>query len=138
MNTVSVKSLRICSDLDSDGLHRSAEIGSGIRFTVSEYAVLADGREIRLVANRGWTVFPGDVSVEGYLATVTRIEFEEDSRNLLLADDAEETGERQDWQAHVARLGEQGIATSIAELRRLPSIVEVSERVLSRLHSGAP
>ncbi|CAN5173903.1 hypothetical protein BH20ACT24_BH20ACT24_01830 [soil metagenome] len=78
-----------------------------------EFALLSDGREVTLLDDRGWTTSAplGGIS----LTHVVR-----DVYNVVLPDDAEETGEEHEWQRFEQRLREAGVAVTRDELRALP------------------
>lgn len=121
-----VASLRIQCDLASAGLDESPGDAS---FLVSEFAVLSDGREIPLVANLGWTAWP---SAE-YWTTLTTTALEREIGNVLLPDDAEHSGETQDWAAHARRLNELGVPATPATLKQVPRHIDVAQRLLRKL-----
>ncbi|HEY4464461.1 MAG TPA: hypothetical protein VGN41_17475 [Streptosporangiaceae bacterium] len=56
-----------------------------------------------------------------------------DVYNVVLPDNAEETGEEHEWQRFVQRLREAGVAVTPDELRALPYRVILSDRLRTRL-----
>ena len=100
-----------------------------ISFRVEEFAVLADGRRIRLHAERGFTLSAGSDPWQG----LTLTSLEDDVRATVLPDDAEDTGEEHpwDWLSELLRL--QGVEATPEELRELPYDVEFSDRLHARL-----
>lgn len=105
----------------------------GIHFRVEEFAVLADGRRIRLHAERGFTLSAG-VGPRQYL---TLESLEADVRTTVLPDDAEDTGEDHPWEWLGELLRVQGIEASPEELRTLPYDVEFSDRLRDLVPAGA-
>lgn len=105
----------------------------GILFRVEEFAVLADGRRIRLHGERGFTLSAG-VDPWQYL---TLESLEADVRTTVLPDDAEDTGEDHPWEWLCELLRVQGIEASPEELRTLPYDVEFSDRLRDRVPAGA-
>ncbi len=104
-----------------------------ISFRVEEFAVLADGRRIRLHAERGFSLSAGADPWQ-YL---TLESLEADVRATVLPDDAEETGEVHPWEWLSELLRVQGIEASPEELRGLPYDVEFSGRLRARLSGRA-
>lgn len=104
----------------------------GISFRVEEFAVLAEGRRIRLHADRGFTLSAG-VDPWQYL---TLEGLEADVRATVLPDDAEDTGEDHPWEWLSELLRAQGIEASSEELRGLPYDVEFSDRLRARVPAG--
>ena len=76
--------------------------GGGTSCTVREFALLSDGREVTLLDDRGWTMFAplGEISLTHVVRNVY---------NVVLPDDAEETGEEHEWQRFEQRLREAGV-----------------------------
>lgn len=105
----------------------------GISFRVEEFAVLADGRRIRLHGERGFTLSAGADPWQ-YL---TLESLEADVRTTVLPDDAEDTGEDHPWEWLCELLRVQGIEASPEELRTLPYDVEFSDRLHDRVPAGA-
>jgi hypothetical protein len=112
-----------------------------IHFRVEEFAVLADGRRVRLHAERGFTL--SAVRGSGLSAEVdpwqylTLKSLEADVRATVLPDDAEDTGEDHPWEWLSDLLRVQGIEASTEELRVLPYDVEFSDRLRARVSAGA-
>jgi hypothetical protein len=105
----------------------------GIHFRVEEFAVLADGRRIRLHAERGFSLSGGVDPWEG----LTLENMEANVRTTVLPDDAEDTGEDHPWDWLAALLRAQGIHASVEQLRAVPYGVEFSDRVRARVSAGA-
>ena len=105
----------------------------GIHFRVEEFAVLSDGRRIRLHAERGFTL-SGGVDPWEFL---TLANLEADVRTTVLPDDAEDTGEDHPWEWLCELLRVQGIDASAEQLRAVPYVVEFSDRLRARVPSGA-
>jgi hypothetical protein len=93
--------------------------GGGTSCKVREFALLSDGREVTLLDDRGWTTSAplGRIS----LAHVVRNVY-----NVVLPDNAEESGDEHEWQHFEQRLREAGIAVTGDELRALPYRVILS------------
>ncbi|ONH35518.1 MULTISPECIES: hypothetical protein [Protofrankia] len=85
----------------------------GTRCEVREFALLSDGREVTLLDDRGWaTSAPLDeISLNHIVRNV---------RNVVLPDDAEETGEQHEWQRFEQHLREAGVLAAPDGLRLLP------------------
>ncbi len=100
--------------------------GGGTSCKVHEFALLSDGREVTLLDDRGWTTSAplGEISVTHVVRNVY---------NVVLPDNAEETGEEHEWQWFVQRLREAGVTVTPDELRALPYRVILSDRLRSRL-----
>lgn len=104
----------------------------GISFRVEEFAVLADGRRLRLHAERG---FPLSAGVDPW-QYLTLENLEADVRTTVLPDDAEDTGEDHPWEWLCELLRGQGIEASPEEVRVLPYDVEFSDRLRDRVAAG--
>ncbi|NEK59301.1 hypothetical protein GCU56_15660 [Geodermatophilus sabuli] len=104
----------------------------GIHFRVEEFAVLADGRRIRLHGERGFGLSAGaDPWRFQTLESLAR-----DVRTTVLPDDAEDTGEDHPWEWLVELLRARGVEASPDELRALPYDVEFSDRLRARVSAG--
>jgi hypothetical protein len=93
--------------------------GGGTTCTVQEFALLSDGREVPLLEGRGWTT-------SAQLSIISLSHVVRDVYNVVLPDDAEETGEEHEWERFEERLREAGVAITSAELRALPYRVILS------------
>lgn len=93
--------------------------GGGTSCKVREFALLSDGREVSLLDDRGWTT-------SAQLDEISLTHVVRNVYNVVLPDDAEETGEEHEWQRFEQHLREAGIAVSPAELRALPYRVILS------------
>ena len=105
----------------------------GIHFRVDEFAVLSDGRRIRLHAERGFTLSGGADPWE----FLTLENLEADVRTTVLPDDAEDTGEDHPWDWLSGLLRAQGVDASAEQLRTAPYDVEFSDRLRARFDAGA-
>ena len=104
----------------------------GVHFSVAEYAVLADGRRLRLHADRGFTLGGGADPWQG----LTAGSLVSDVLATVLPDDAEETGEDHPWAELAELLRAHGVEASVDDLRGLPYDVGFTRRLRARLTSG--
>ena len=98
-----------------------------LHFRVEEFATLSDGRRLTLTDDRGWS------SRGARWADLTVEAVETDVRNVVLPDDAEQTGDEHPWAGLTERLGAHDVETTPDELRRLPYDVILSQRLRARL-----
>jgi hypothetical protein len=99
----------------------STEPGGATACSIRQSAVLDDGREVTLADDRGWTTS----------APWEALSMEHAVRNIdtaVLPDDAETTGETQEWPTFIRRLREAGVAVDVKALRALPWEVMVVVR----------
>ena len=101
----------------------------GISFQVEEFAVLADGRRVRLHAERGFSLGAG---VDPW-QFVTRESVEASILTSVLPDEPEQTGDDHPWEWLAELLRDQGVAATPEQLRTLPYDVELSDRLRARL-----
>jgi hypothetical protein len=112
------------------------ESGPEVSFGVSEFADLADGRRLVLRADRGFTSRlhgPGADQPGAAWRHETLAGLAADVLATVLPDDAEETGEDHPWEELAGLLRDRGVAVPAAELRHVPYVVELSNRVRARL-----
>ena len=108
-----------------------------LSFQVEEYALLAGGRRITLLDDRGWSsTFSGGDGSETHWDHLTAVSIERDVLNVVLPDDAEETGETHEWQWFVERLRDAGVEATVDDLMGLPYSVVLSPRLRARLQSS--
>lgn len=110
----------------------------GVSFTVSEFAVLDDGRRITLHADRGWTSWARSTGAAEPIdpwTFLTREHLEQDVLNVVLPDDAETTGQSHEWAWLCELLQRHGIEATVDELKAIPYAVEISDDILSRLRT---
>jgi hypothetical protein len=100
-----------------------------LAFRVEEFADLADGRRLRLHAERGFGLSAGDDPWQH----LTLASLADDVRATVLPDDAEDTGEDHPWDWLAQLLRAHGIDAAADELRDLPYVVEFSDRLLDRI-----
>jgi hypothetical protein len=101
---------------------------------VREFALLSDGREVTLLDDRGWTTSaPLGRTADGQEARMSVTHVVRNVYNVVLPDNAEETGEEHEWQRFAQRLREAGVAVTLDEIRALPYRVILSDRLRSRL-----
>jgi hypothetical protein len=117
-------------------------------------AVLADGRRVVLLEDRGWSESlsvvwadePSEqdrrlVEVAGIWATETAEEMKRTARDVVGPDEPFEGRTHADmeashWEALAQMLRTQGVYVETAELKALPHDVELSDRVLARIGRG--
>ncbi|MET7952140.1 hypothetical protein [Micromonospora sp. NPDC005324] len=91
-------------------------------FTVSEFAVMEDGRRVLLHAERGFTVTARSTGVPGGVVPLveTRDSITQYVLNAVLPDDTEESAEEHPWSwlAELARA--RGLDVTAEDLRGLP------------------
>lgn len=131
-----VVGLRIWCDLDrAEGV---VDLSTVNCFCVHEYAVLSDGREVLLLADRGWTGAP--------VSWLTVEEVEHHVYGVLLPDWAdvdhplppelakvEAVGGAQDWELLSDQLRAFGVATTPELLCGVPRQLELSARALAHV-----
>lgn len=104
-------------------------------FRVSEYAVLDDGSEIVLHAERGYSAgAPGGEHADIW-QHMTAAGIKSDVMAVVLPDDAEQTGEDHPWDWLVHLLARAGVVEHADRLRTVPYEVRLGPAVLSRLKS---
>jgi hypothetical protein len=130
-------------DIDDDADSEA----SGLSFSARHDAVLADGRRVVLLDDRGWTqsiLTFGDHALstrEGRRSPwefVTRERLEENARDVVGPDEPYGNSTRAEteeghWATLAARLGNVGVDADWTELPALPHDVEFSVRLLARL-----
>lgn len=100
-------------------------------FRVSEYAVLDDGTEVVLHAERGLSVMVhGSAGVWEHL---TAAGLERDVLTVVLPDDAEESGDEHPWAWLVSLLERAGVNETVEHIREVPYEVRIGPDVTSRL-----
>ncbi len=112
----------------------------GVSFRVEEFAVLADGRRIRLHADRGfstWLSSAGGQEPVDPWQHLTREDLERSVRTTVLPDDAEDSGEDHPWEWLSRLLRARGVEASSRQLRVLPYDVEFSDALRARIRAGA-
>lgn len=115
--------------------------------SVRQDAVLADGRRLVLLDDRGWSsklcfsTDDDDASDDGVpdvWSTTSVAELEADARVVVGPDEPYDGRSQADmeeahWNSLAADLGRQGIAVDALELRGLPHDVVLSARLLARI-----
>lgn len=126
MNASPVAVVGLGAWCDLDSREEDSRGGSGTSFKVREFALLSDGREVTLLDDRGWTTSAplGGISLNHVVRNVY---------NVVLPDNAEETGQEHEWQRFAQRLRAAGVAVTPDELRALPYRVILSDRLRARL-----
>lgn len=109
-----------------------AEPGSGLHFRVQEFATLADGRRLTLHDERGFSM--GSSTSEDLWSFVTLEGLERDVRTTVLPDD-DDTADDHPYEWLAGLLRAHGVDVSPAHLRRLPYVVEFSQRLRSGIKS---
>lgn len=123
------------SRLTADQIEEAIEnFKRGLNFRVEEFATLSDGHRLLLANDRGWggTMSGGRVP-DGMWAYLTIEDIERTALNVVLPDDAEETGEEHPWTLLAERIRTLGVETTPDELRHLPYDVVLSQRLRARL-----
>ena len=100
-----------------------------VSFDVHEFAVLADGRRLVLHRERGFSLSGG--SDPWAFLTVQSVEA--DVRTTVLPD--EDTPDEHPYAWLAGLLRRHGVEASVEQLRAVPYVVELSERVQQRLAS---
>ena len=121
---------------------------SGLSFSARHDALLADGRRIVLLDDRGWSQSRIYFSCEGEPPMredpvspwegVTREDIEETARTVVGPDEAygdytQAELDEAHWGYLAAALQEQGVDVEEADLEALPHDVQLSDRLLARL-----
>jgi hypothetical protein len=124
---------------EADFDRESADPTRGVRFRVREFADLADGRRVTLHDERGFTSalrVAGRAAPPAYRwSHLTLAGLERDVRTTVLPDD--DDGEEHPWEWFAELVSAHGIDVSADELRRVPYVVEFSERLRARVpHEG--
>ncbi len=112
------------------------EVDGQVNCRVSEFAVLTDGDEIVLHAERGFSSRTVPRPSDPF-ACMTVDSIEESVGTVLLPDDAEVTGEDHDWDWLHSLLGEHGILVTADVLRRLPYEIRLGPALTARLAKRA-
>ncbi len=116
-----------------------------LSFSAVLKAELADGREVVLLEDRGWSesvrVAGGDAAPDRW-SGVSREGIEDTARTVVGPDEPvdgqrQEDAARQHWSFLAARLEEHGVAASAEDLRSLAHVVALSDRLEARL-AGLP
>jgi hypothetical protein len=116
-----------------------------VSFSAVLKAELVDGRQIVLLDGRGWSEgarSAGGGGPSDQWSDVTREDVEETARTVVGPDEpadgeSPEDAARTHWSSLAGALGEQGVAASADDLRSLPHVVVLSDRLLARI-AGPP
>jgi hypothetical protein len=137
--------------VDVDGADDDGPVGRRISVEVRHDAVLADGRHVVLLDDRGWSSSLGVFSTDGAspppdwrdrLPSAWSLETVEDlqeTARVVVGPDEPPPGrthaemEAGHWDSLARVLRQQGVEVGGAELSRLPHHVELSERLLARV-----
>lgn len=120
---------------------------SPLGFSARHEAVLADGRRMVLLNDRGWTQSrinfidwdgPVEVQASSPWEGVTREQIEETARTVVgpecaYRDFTQAEIDEGHWSYLSAALEQQGLDVDASDLRALPHDVELSDRLLARL-----
>jgi hypothetical protein len=102
----------------------------GLHFRIEEFATLSDGHRLVLTDDRDWgSSGPRGGGPDDLWAYETVETIESTVRNVVLPDDAEETGEEHPWTWLAERTRALGVETTPEELRQLPYDVVLSDRL---------
>jgi hypothetical protein len=137
--------------VDVDGADDDGPVGRRISVEVRHDAVLADGRHVVLLDDRGWSSSLGVFSTDGTPPPVDwrdrlpsawsfeTVEGLQETARMVVGPDEPPDGrthaemEAGHWDALAGVLRQQGVEVGGAELSRLPHHVELSERLLARV-----
>lgn len=109
------------------------ETSNQVSFRVSEYAVLDDGSEVVLHAERGYSAGARGGEHPDIWQHMTAAEIERDVMTVVLPDDAEQTGDEHPWDWLVDLLARANVIESADRLRMVPYEVRLGPALLSRL-----
>ena len=140
--------IRLLTFVTINDTHDGGPDGSRMSVSARHEAVLADGRRVVLLDDRGWTGQLADAAADGtggplagIWATETMEDIERTARFVVGPDEPFEDRTQAEMEAshwdYLARiLLQEGIEVDAGELRALPHDVAFSDRVLARL--GVP
>lgn len=100
--------------------HRGGSPSGSMHFNVTEYARVGTYRTIQ-VLDRG---FSGRIDLSSNI-DILLADLEQTAHNCILPDNAEETGETQEWNAIQRKLYRYGVEVTIEDLKKVPVVVEV-------------
>ena len=112
-----------------------------VSFSAVLKAELADGRQMVLLDDRGWSesvFFAGGGRPSDQWSHVTREDIEENARTVVGPDEpvngeSHEEAARMHWSFLAAALQASGVVASADDLESLPHVVVLSDRLLQRL-----
>jgi hypothetical protein len=118
-------------------LHKTSENGRSVSFGVSEFALLDDGRRLRLHNDRGFTIGWGSSvsSTSEVWKSEVKDSIIQDVLNVVLPDD-DESGEDHPWEWLAGLAQARGINVTADDLRGLPYQVILTNRVNQLLSSA--
>ena len=146
--------MRLLTFVDVNDEHDRGSDARSMSVSARHEAVLADGRRVVLLADRGWA---GQLNVAWYhepseqerrdverrgIWEFERVEEMKREARFVAGPDEPFGGRTQadmeadHWDALARVLHEQGVAVEAAELKALPHDVELSDRVLARIGRG--
>ena len=111
----------------------ASESARQANFDVTELAVLDDGTEFVLRAERGYSAGIPHPGATFPWHTMSIAGIEADVRTVVLPDDAETTGEELDWPALAAALRAAGVDATPDDLRAVPVEVRLGSILAARL-----
>lgn len=114
-------------------LHRTSADGRTVSFSVSEFALLDDGRRVILRGELGFTTAWGSgvPATSPVWSSLTVESLTQEVMNVVLPDDDDGEDHPWEWLAELAR--DRGIGVTADDLRGLPYEVELTDRVLALL-----
>ena len=121
--------MRLGAECDLVPPERSTASPGSVSFDVQEFAELTDGRRLVLHRERGFSLSGG---VDPW-AFLTAASLEADVRTTVLPDEDGPDEHPYAWLSGLLR--EHGVEASAEQLRTVPYVVELSERVRQRLAS---
>jgi hypothetical protein len=146
--------VRLLTFVDVNDVHDRGSDARSMSVSARHEAVLADGRRVVLLADRGWAGQLNvawyhepseqerrDVERRGIWEFQTVEQMKREARFVVGPDEpfggrTQADMEADHWDALARVLYEQGVAVEAAELKALPHEVEFSERVLARIGRG--
>jgi len=106
--------------------------GDGLSFSACFVARAADGREVVVFDDRGWTASLGAADADPW-ALMDAAVIEATARDVVGPDEDDEDAAERHWRWVAEILTEHGIAAEATHLERLPHEVVLSDRLVARL-----
>ncbi len=109
------------------------QFDQGLSWSVLEAAHLSDGREILLRDGLGWSVSAHGLTREELWKQFTVKSLKQDVLNVVLPDDAEETGQEHPYELFARSLRSHGVAVRAEDLRLVAYSVVLAPRLQEKL-----